>query len=178
MREADGDTGIRRYWLVMVIAGVVGIGVLGSIFFGSSDPSPAEKEDPRRPVVVELDKPLPTVQPKRPTVKDEALEIIAEYEKKLYAEEPPEDKAALIFATGNLYRQKLRDYTKAAEYYRWILQDYPDSEMASTAYVQLITCYEQLGDTQSASDVHYEIMKRYPEDSQEHQFAKSKLGWE
>jgi tetratricopeptide (TPR) repeat protein len=178
MRKAQRATGIRKYWLLIVIAGVAGLVVAGKVIFGDADPPPIREVDPRQPVLVELDTPLPTVQPKRPTPKDEALEIIADYEKKLNAEEPPEDKPALIFATGNLYRQKLRDYAKAVEYYRWILQDYPDSTVASTAYVQLITCYEQLGDTQSANDVHYEIMKRYPEDSQEHKFAKSKLGWD
>ena len=178
MKEARRATGIRKYWLLIVIAGVVGLAVLGKVLIGSSNPPPIRAVDPRQPLLVELDKPLPTSQPKRPTAKEEALEIIADYEKKLDAEEPPEDKPALIFATGNLYRQKLRDYAKAAEYYRWILQDYPDSTVASTAYVQLVTCYEQLGDTQSASDLHYEIMKRYPKDSQEYQFAKSKLGWD
>ncbi len=114
--------------------------------------------------------------PKRETKEEKARKQIAEHEARLEAEPDGKDTPAFLLATGNLYRQKLRDYEKATEYYLILIKRYPDSPQFSMAYQQLATCYEQLEDGENVRWAYKEMMRAFPDTSQEHLFAKQKLG--
>ena len=77
---------------------------------------------------------------------------------------------------GNLYRQKLGDYANAVQCYELLLHDYPESEAARTALIELATCYDRLGDHESVRRVYREMTRRFPSDSEEYLWAKLQLG--
>ena len=109
------------------------------------------------------------------TARERALEIIRSHEEKVQADPTAADAPALMAAAGNLYRQKVGDYAEAARCYEVLLGDYPDSVVTRTAYVQLATCYEQLGESEKSMKTYNRMLEFFPEGSQEHQFALAKL---
>ncbi len=115
-------------------------------------------------------------RPVRKTPQEKARETIAGHEAKLQEAPNAEEAPALLIAAANLYRQKLGDYEKAAEYYLLYVHDYPGDPNISLAYEQLATCYENLGQEFNARWAYSEIMDKFPEESQVHLFAKQKLG--
>ncbi len=110
------------------------------------------------------------------TAQDEAKAKIAEYQEKIEAEPKSENAPALIFATGNLYLQKIMDYEEAAHCFEALIEKYPDAPNTREAYVQLSTCYELLNDQEKLNRLHNDMMKKFPPDSQEYLYAQSKLG--
>jgi tetratricopeptide (TPR) repeat protein len=105
----------------------------------------------------------------RKTPQDLALEQIAEHEEKVQADH--EDTPAYLAAMGNLYRQKMVDYEKAAECYERLLMDYKDWDGVRAVYMQLATCYERLDQDEKMISVYKQMLDVFPAESQEHQIA-------
>jgi tetratricopeptide (TPR) repeat protein len=116
--------------------------------------------------------------PKSQTISKEqkTVETIESHLSKVEEEPTGEDAPVLLCAAGNLYRLKLRNIPEAIRQYERCLMEYPDWEGINRVYCNLAACYEQLGDLQNEQWVYKEILKKFPEDSQEYQFAKAQLG--
>lgn len=112
----------------------------------------------------------------RETVREEAQRTIEEYRERIETAPDAEEKPALLMAMGNLYQQRLMDYREAANCYQVYILEYPEAPDLALAYTQLGTCYELLGDGVNANRIYLEMMERFPDDSQEHLYAKDKLG--
>lgn len=104
---------------------------------------------------------------------DQIRDVITGYRKKIAEDPKAETVLGLRLAIANLTMMKLRDYKEAAQQYELILMDYPDNR---TAYIQLFACYEGLGDKQNEAGILRKMMEKYPPESQEYQYAKSRLG--
>ncbi len=118
----------------------------------------------------------PATPPEPLTAQEETKAKIAEYQKTVDAEPNAENTPALIFAMGNLYLQKLMDYEEAAHCYEALIEKYPEAPNTVDAYAQLSTCYELLNAGEKLNRLHNDMMKKFPPDSQEYLYAKSKLG--
>ncbi|MFP4191312.1 MAG: tetratricopeptide repeat protein [Candidatus Hydrogenedentota bacterium] len=114
--------------------------------------------------------------PTRATGEERALSLIERHEAAL-ADNPDDLEApALLSAMGNVYRQRLNDYESAARAYETILLDYPDWPQIRTVFPQLQVCYKQLDDWDGVDWVYQQMMEIFPEDSEEHLYARTQLG--
>lgn len=172
---------INYLLLGVSVAAILGV-VLFRVFAGGGQTPPdgaaGTVAGPRsEPVAIAPDQFNPAPPPQRKSPQDEAREKIAEYQKKIDAGPKSEETAALQYAMGNLYRQKLGDYAKAAECYEWFIQEYPDSPDLGKVFVQLGLCYEQLKQGEKLNRLYLDMSRRFPKDSQEYLYVKEKLGW-
>lgn len=175
-----------RPWLpvILLLGLAAAVIVLAVIMLGGEEEPSEETARPSGPSVMPqpieprsglFDAPPP---PKRRSPQEKALDLIGEYEERLKTNPNDEENPVILMAMGNLYRQKLMDYEKAAECYEQIVYDHPDSPQVRSAYLQLSTCYEQLNAGERSNRLHLRMIERFPEGSQERLFARSKLGWE
>ncbi len=107
--------------------------------------------------------------------REEALAQIQAHRQAVDRDPESDDAAVHLQAMGNLYRQKLVDYEQAAQCYEELLTYHPDAEYKRVTYVQLLTCYDRLGDITNRDRICRRIMDEFPEDSQEYEFAESVL---
>jgi tetratricopeptide (TPR) repeat protein len=105
-----------------------------------------------------------------------ARQTIAEHQQRFDADPKSVEAPALLGAMGNLYRQKLSDYEQAAGCFERLISEYPDDSGVRDAYLQLMICYERLGDQENRSRVLRRIMSAYPPESEEHAYAALQLG--
>jgi len=110
-------------------------------------------------------------RPQRKTPQELAQEQIAEHEATIEANPDSEDTPAYLMAMGNLYRQKMLDYEKAAECYERILKDYPDWNNVRLIYMQLATCYDRMENKEKARDIYKQMLDVFPEGTNEHDIA-------
>lgn len=110
-------------------------------------------------------------RPHRKTPQELAVEQIAEHEAKVQADPDDKDAPAYLMAMGNLYRQKLVDYERAAQCYERLLIDHAEWEGVRAVYMQLATCYERLDQTEAAQGVYEKMLDVFPADSKEHEIA-------
>ncbi len=115
--------------------------------------------------------------PRRLTEREKTLQTIEDHRKKVEAAPQSEDTPAYLKAMANLYAQELGDYDEAIICYERILTEYPDWIGIRGVYPDLARCYERKGDSQGARQVYREMMRAFPEDSQEHAFARQQLGY-
>ena len=113
----------------------------------------------------------------RLTEREKTLEVIEGHRTKIEADPQSEDAPAYLKAMANLYGQELGDYDEAIICYERILTAYPDWSGVRGVYPDLARCYERKGDSQGAHQVYREMMRAFPEDSQEHAFARQQLGY-
>jgi tetratricopeptide (TPR) repeat protein len=116
------------------------------------------------------------VSPARTTVEARARQTISEYQQRFAADPSSEEAPALLGAMGNLYRQKLSDYEQAAGCFEQLINEYPDDPGVRDAHLQLLICYERLGDQENRSRVLRRLMNVYPPGSSEHDYAAEQLG--
>ncbi len=111
-----------------------------------------------------------------PTDLNKPDELIEYYKK--YLEQNPQspDTPAYLSAMGNLYKMKKMDCASAIPYYERIIIEYPEWEGIKSVYPELATCYEETDNYRGKIWIYEEMMKRFPEDSQEYLFAKTSLG--
>lgn len=114
---------------------------------------------------------LDMLQKTRPSVREKTMAVIESHRTKIEQNPKGEEAPALLGAMGNLYVQKLGDYDEAIRCYEGILVSYPDSPSARAAYIHLADCYERKGDRENAKRIYARMMERFPEDTQEHQYA-------
>ena len=115
----------------------------------------------------------PTLKPISP--QEKVIEVITSYQEKIDNEPQSEEAPALLSAKGNLYRQKLGDYEKAANAYELLLIDYPNWEGIKAVYPALATCYERLQNMDEADQTYERMMNAFPKDSEEYKYAQAKL---
>ncbi len=112
----------------------------------------------------------------RETSRDVARKTIASHQQRLAADPQSADAPALLCAMGNLYRQRLSDYEQAANCFERMVRDYPDAPNVREAYLQLVICYERLGDTENRTRILRKMLSDFPSDSEEHLYASRELG--
>lgn len=120
----------------------------------------------------------PRIEPVAPreTSRDAALKTIESHRQRLEANPQSDEAPALLSAMGNLYRQRLSDYGQAASCFERLLTEYPESTNTRDAYLQLVICYDRLGDVENRRRILRQMMDVYPPESEEHLFAARELG--
>ncbi|MFP6597502.1 MAG: hypothetical protein VCC01_08600 [Candidatus Hydrogenedentota bacterium] len=83
--------------------------------------------------------------------------------------------AAYLYAIGNLYYTKKKDYLKAAETYSRIVEEHPTTTVAQKVYPTIAFCYKRLGDEENERFIYYEMMEFYPKGSVDYEDAKTAL---
>lgn len=111
----------------------------------------------------------------RAKTREEAMAKIRENEAALAVRPEPEIAAAYVNGIGNMYFQRLQDYSAAATHYERVLSDYPDAPMKYQTFVQLVQCYEKLNDQDKRKDTLRRMMDAYPADSQQYTYAHLEL---
>ncbi len=114
--------------------------------------------------------------PIRATAEERALSLIERHEAALANNPDDLEAPALLSAMGNVYLQRLNDHERAAHAYERILLDYPDWPQIRTVFPQLQVCYKQLDDWDGVDWVYQQMMAIFPEDSEEHLYARTQLG--
>ena len=119
--------------------------------------------------------PRDLVTENRAKTREEAMAKIRENEAALAVHPEPEIAAAYVNGIGNMYFQRLQDYSAAATHYERVLSDYPDAPMKYQTFVQLVQCYEKLNDQDKRRDTLRRMMDAYPADSQQYTYAHLEL---
>ena len=169
-------TAVRQNWyLVVIVLVCFGIPILRLMQLPSGAASPQVGQTANRAELLGVDAAAndPPLTPER--ARSEAIETIEAHRQAVAADPQAEDAPARLQAMGNLYRQKLVDYAQAAQCYEQLLVDYPDAPNKRTAYLQLVTCYDRLGDSTNRDRICRRMMEEFPQDSQEYEFAESVL---
>lgn len=96
-------------------------------------------------------------------------------EEALAANPAPDVAAAYVNGNGNMYFQRLQDYTAAAGNYERVISDYPDSPAIYQTYVNLAMCYEKLNDVEKRKATLRRMLEAFPEDSQQYAYAHLEL---
>lgn len=109
------------------------------------------------------------------TPADEAKAAIEKHLETLNANPGAEETPAILNAVANLYLQRLEDYGSAAGYYERLISEHPDWPGIHNTYIQLLTCYERIGDQEKRQAVLRRMTEVFPPDTQEHQYAASLL---
>jgi tetratricopeptide (TPR) repeat protein len=113
-------------------------------------------------------------RPERRSSRQVVLDQIAKHEEKIAQNPTDTEVPAYQLAIANLYVTKLGDYESASVYLERLIEQSPDSNLVSQAYVKLAKCYESLG-WQSVADATYKrMMDHFPEDSANYEYARAK----
>ena len=107
--------------------------------------------------------------------REHTLEVIAEHRRKMKTDPTSEEAPALLAAMGNLYAQKLNDHAEAIKCYERILADYPDWVNIRAVYIQLASSYAALKHSENEQWVYRQMLRHFPEDSQEYEYAQQQL---
>ncbi len=181
MSKQDVSTFARKYWPFSLLAVPLLLGLLARTVAGGADVADETRvlTPPKAHTVQSLeiakDRFVATPQPRRMTPQEKTKAILQQYEEELQQDSASENTEAILIAAGNLYRQKLRDYKKAAHYYQRYIDEFPNGPNISLAYVQLSTCFQRLNDGMGANRLHLQMQKVFPKDSQEYQYAQQML---
>ena len=171
---------VRAEWQLTLVLGLVVAAIPFGAYYGwgtsSSEPRVLPQAVANAPVQ-RVPKPS-VVRPTEPraTDQDVARQTIAEHQARLDANPKSDDAPALLSAMGNLYRQKLLDYEQAAGCFERLISDYPQWPSVRDAYLQLVVCYDRLGDLENRSSILRRIMSDFPPQSEEYLFASRELG--
>lgn len=129
------------------------------------------------PIQVErIDPAAVTPAPPRPAPEAAVRETIRAHIDEAGQDPRHEDAPARLFAAANLTRQRLLDYAAAADLYERLLQEYPEWMNLDEVYIQLITCYERMGDETRLRHLYAEIQDRYPPEADLHLFVLEQMG--
>lgn len=178
MSSDEFRDGLRQnvVWLVAIVV-ILGFGVIGWMM--QKDATPGPDSGVASDSAVQNSSPTtstPVERSARQTPQEKALATIADHQARVDENPTSPETPALLFAMGNMYRQKLMNYEEAARCYSIILTDHPNWEAKSQVYIQLATCYERLGRLDDRNWVLEEILKNLPSDSQEYLYAQVELG--
>lgn len=171
---------IRGEWHLLLVLVLV-LAAVPVLAFRGGNESQVEGITSSNPVATatpEREQRLSAVRPNevRATDQELARKTIADHQAKLDTNPKSEEAPALLSAMGNLYRQKLLDYGQAAGCFERLISDYPQWPSIRDAYLQLVVCYDRLGDMENRSRVLRRIMSDFPPESEEYLFASRELG--
>jgi len=166
---------LRDNWYLF-LALLIFVAAIGFRIVMPGDSELAEDQAAQRPPTA--GQPLVLPPEPAPAVNREApvRTMIDDYRQRVESDPEHPDSAATLMAIGNLYRDRLMDYGQAAAYYEQTLNDYPDTEFRRDIYIQLADCYDRLGDFELRDAVYRDMLDFFPEDSEEHLFARAQLG--
>ena len=171
---------LRGEWHLLLVLALVLAAIPVMAFRGGSAPSEETiaSSEPLASATPERAQHLSGVRPTeaRATDQDLARKTIADHKTRLDADPRTEDAPALLSAMGNLYRQKLLDYEQAAGCFERLISEYPQWPSIRDAYLQLVVCYDRLGDMENRSRVLRRIMSDFPPESEEYLYASRELG--
>jgi len=157
-----------------VLAGGLGVGVY--LQFLNAEAASGAANDSHTAIAAARPAATTATTPGRASVQERAQAVISGHKARLDADPKSKEAPALLNAMGNLYRQKLSDYTSAIQSYELLLHDYPEWEGAHRALLKLADCYERVGDRDGARRTYRRMMERFPAETREHQYAKAQLG--
>lgn len=164
------------YWAVLFF-GLLGVGLYGMFRPGAGEKVSTPEEQDARVLAAKLANAQAMPERQEPVPREVKTQAtIDEHLKKVEENPQSPDSPAFLCAAANLQRMKLGDTQGAIALYERCLREYPDWEGINRAYCNLANCYEQLGDTQNERWVYQKMFDKFPEDSQEHLFAKQELG--
>lgn len=113
-------------------------------------------------------------RPERKATRQVVLEQIEKHEEKIASDPEDREVPAYQLAIANLYVTKLGDYEAASIQLEELIEQFPDSNLASEAYAKLGNCYENLGWSSVANATYKRMMNHFPEDSESHEYARAK----
>lgn len=166
---------VRRNWYLFILLAVCAAGV---IVFGRRPAEDLPRSEPRPNPERPADRATSSGSagtPRRLTPDEETAQTIAQHLAEFNAAPQDERAPALLLSIGNLYLQKLQDYDQAIANYERVIAEYRDWEGIRKAYLQLATAYEKDGQFDRATSVYHEMMRQFPPDSVEYQYAKGRL---
>lgn len=125
----------------------------------------------------EAAKPRSQINPIEPreSERDKVRGTIASHQQRFDADPQGEVAPALLSAMGNLYRQRLGDYEQAANCFEQLIDSYPDSPNIREAYLQLVVCYNRLGDEENRRRILRRMINDFPPNSEEFLYASQQL---
>ncbi len=180
MSDYIKDKQLFSYLLVGGAVILIVLGIVGAIFGKTNMGEMAESQETN---TIPLDS-NPTLttedeqdgQKQIPTNLNNPDQLIEYYRSQV--EENPQDPntPAYLSAMGNLYKNRKMDCASAIPYYEKIVIEFPDWEGIRSVFPELATCYETVNDYRGKIWIYEEMMRRFPEDSQEYLYAKSALG--
>jgi len=181
MSEYVKNISPSSYLLFICAVVLISLGIVGAIW-GKTNSVEAEAEaqlatlkplNTTPTLTADMENPSEQVPPKDINNPDQLIEYY-----RSHLEQNPQDPntPAYLTAMGNLYKIKKMDCARAIPYYERVIIDYPDWEGIKSIYPELASCYEEVNDYKGKIWIHEEMMKRFPEDSQEYLFAKKALG--
>ncbi len=176
--ESDKASFIKQNWYLLVLSVVfLGVGIYG---FVGPDKETAEANTPRLTTPAALDPRLAVVSSRTPrkrlTKEEKVLKTIESHDAKIKENPESKEAPAYLCAKGNLYRQKLGNFEEAIQCYESLLLDYPNWEGKRRVLLHLATCYNRIGNVKNEEWAYQELMKMFPAESAEYQFAKAQLG--
>ena len=101
---------------------------------------------------------------------------VQRYEYELRYNRGSSDTPKNLFRLANLYHSRVRNFERAALYYEALLQEFPSYFANENVYPKLAECYMRQGDTALERQTYRRMLDFYPEDSEEHAFARMRLG--
>ncbi len=116
------------------------------------------------------------IQKQVPTDLNNPDQLIEYYRSQIEENSQDPNTPAYLSAMGNLYKNRKMDCASAIPYYERIVIEFPDWDGIKSVYPELATCYETVNDYRGKIWIYEEMMRRFPEDSQEYLYAKSTLG--
>jgi len=101
--------------------------------------------------------------------------MVADYDKKVVDDPASADAPGYLAAMGNLNLTRLGKYAEAARCYERLLKEYPAWEGINAIYPQLISAYDLAGEHLALLKLLEEMMRQFPPESAEHQYAAARL---
>ena len=167
---------LKRNWYLVVLVLVFVVAGVTALFFSDEPPVATNQPTPAVPAPSRIASPdvTPPSDPRERMV-ERTRTMIAAYQQAIDEDPDSAEAPGLMFAMGNLNRQKFMDYAEAARLYELLLNDYPEWEGIGQVYPQLATCYERLGDRDNATRLYKDMMDHFGEGCPEYEFAEAQL---
>ena len=109
-----------------------------------------------------------------PTFQERKQEAVAGHRARYESNPTAPDAETLLRAMGNLYKQT-GDTRNAAWAYQTLLARFPDSAGRTAVLMELAGCYELLGERENLTRLYLDVLKAFPQSSNEYRYAEASL---
>ena len=165
---------LRHNWYLFLVLAVCAIGIIVlALRPDREDASPIVPGSPG--ASTDISNASPAVVQPRLTPAEEALRTIEAHQAEFDADPGAERAPSLLLSIGNLHAQKTGNYDLAIAGYEKLIAEYPDWEGIRKAFVQLASAYEHKDLWDKAKSVYEEMLRRFPPESIEYQYAQGRL---
>lgn len=86
-----------------------------------------------------------------------------------------EEYGLTLYRLANVYYSALGEYETAIGYFRQVVDDYPNHTRAKDSWRYMADCYSKLEQPDEEIKVYNEMLRKYPEGSEQHTWARRKL---